>query len=255
MRTSVLIIEDEAAAATKLQRQLKAVDADIFVSGICASVIEGIEFLENQLVDLIISDIHLSDGLAFEIFKEVGTDVPIIFTTAYDQYAIEAFKTNSMDYLLKPVKKIALEEALQKFKRLNAKKQAVPIDFNKLIDAVSRKESTFKERFLLETPKGDFRTIAVSEIAYFYAEGKYTFAVSRKGKRYFSKDNLSSIIDLLNPVDFFLLNRKFIAHIESIGQIIKYSKSRLKIKLIPPTEDEVIISTEKAPYFKKWLGQ
>ena len=255
MGIRILIIEDEPIAAEKLIRQINVIDPELIIEHTCTSVKEGIGFLEHTMVDLILADIHLSDGLSFEIFKVVQSDVPIIFTTAYDQYAIKAFKTNSIDYLLKPVKRSALEEALGKFKRLHLSTSPKHIDFSALIDTLQLKQQGFKERYLFETPNGELKTIQVSEVAYFYADGKYTFAIGVDAKKYFSKSNISTLAMQLNPKLFFQLNRKFIAHINSIEKIVKYSKSRLKLTLIPPTEIDVIISTDKTPEFKAWLDQ
>lgn len=255
MSITILIIEDERIAAEKLIRHMNGIDADLIIAGTCTSIKESIQFLKEHVVDLILSDIHLSDGQSFEIFKTIQTDVPIIFTTAYDQYAIEAFKTNSIDYLLKPVRRSALEEALEKFKRLRPSSYSTNIDFSVLIDSLKIKKEGFKERFLFESPNGELKTVQVSDVAYFYADGKYTFAICTDGKRYFSKDNISSLAKQLNPEYFFQLNRKFIAHIHSVEKIIKYSKSRLKLTLTPSTEIDVIVSTDKTPEFKEWLGQ
>ncbi len=255
MGTNILIIEDEPAAAEKLARQLQAIDSELSITGTCASIKEGIQFLKESSVDLILSDIHLADGLSFEIFRHLQTDIPIIFTTAYDQYAIEAFKTNSIDYLLKPIKKSSLFEALEKFKRLHPSNLPKTIDFSSLIESLNKKPHEYKERFLLEAPNGELNTVQVAEIAYFCADGKYTFAICSNGRKYFTKDNISKLIEQLDPKDFFQLNRKFIAHIHCIEKIIKYSKSRLKLQLLPPTEIDVIISSDKTPGFKEWLGQ
>ena len=255
MNIAILIIEDERIAAEKLIRHINSIDPEIIIAGSCASVKESIRFLKEHDVNLILSDIHLSDGLSFEIFKEFQSNIPIIFTTAYDQYAIEAFKTNSIDYLLKPVKRSALEKALEKFKRLRQSAYPTNIDFTALINAIKIKQEGFKERFLFEAPNGELKTVQQSDVAYFYADGKYTFAICRDGRKYFSKDNISALAEQLNPEFFFQFNRKFIGHIQSVDKIIKYSKSRLKLTLNPPAEIDVIISTDKTPEFKEWLGQ
>lgn len=255
MNYKILIIEDEPAAAEKLIRRLRSIEADISVEAVCPSIGESVQFLKSNTVDLILSDIHLADGLSFEIFRHLKTDIPIIFTTAYDQYAIKAFKTNSIDYLLKPVKRSSLVEALEKFKRLRSTGRIPEIDFSLLLDSLKGNSQDYKQRFLLEAPNGELKTIQVAEIAYFYADGKYTIAVCKDGKKYFSKDNLGKLESYLDPKDFFLLNRKFLAHIDSIGRIIRYSKSRLKLLLSPPAEQDVVVSSAKTPDFKEWLGQ
>ena len=255
MKLSVLIIEDEAPAANKLRRLLAGISPNIEVVGEIPSVIEGIRFLTNNQVDLVLSDIHLTDGLSFEIFTTLRTDVPVIFTTAYDEYALEAFKLNSIDYLLKPIKQSKLEEALNKLHRVQSPGSTENTDYNKLLDLLANNPGGFKNRFLVEAANGEWASVPTSEIAYFFAEGKYTFLVNNEGRKFFSNDNITSLAPQLNPDIFFQLNRKFITHINSIKAIHKYSKSRLKVDLLPAAEDDIIVSTEKTPQFRSWLDR
>jgi len=255
MMMKVLIIEDEPKAADKIIRHLNRIDSEISIVTTCASIKESNEFLSINTVDLIISDIHLSDGLSFEIFKKLNINTPVIFTTAYDKYAIEAFKTNSIDYLLKPVKKALLEDALKKFDRLKQTNRSSNIDFNTIMESIKISNQTYKERFLVEAPNGELKSVASNDIAYFYADGKYTFLISKNEKKYFSKENISTLVSQLDTTQFFKLNRKYLVHIDSISQIVRYSKSRLKVVLNPATDDTVVVSHENAFLFKEWLNK
>lgn len=248
----VLIIEDEPRAAEKLIRSLHAIDNSIHVNKVLGSVIASVNYLKEHQVDLILSDIHLSDGLSFEIFEILDIQTPVIFTTAYDAYAIKAFTTNSIDYLLKPIRKTALEFALNKFRRLNTEIKPDKINFEGLVKAVTPVEN-YKSRFLVEASNGELKSVAVEEIAYFYADGKYTFLKTTEDRKYYCRTNISGLEGLVDPKLFFQLNRKYIVHIGCIARIMKYSKSRLKIILKPQSDDEVIVSNERARLFKQWL--
>ncbi len=255
MGLKILIIEDESLAAEKLIRQLKKLDAGIEIMASVPSIASAMNFLEKEAPELIFSDIHLADGLSFQLFDRIKTDIPVIFTTAYDQYAIQAFKTNSIDYLLKPIRKKALEEALAKFERLNKDSATIPVDFAQMLHDFLPKDPAYKERFLVQVSGGRVKSIPVEEIAYFFADGKHTFIVTNEGRTHFSDLNISHLVPELNPKHFFQVNRKFIIHINSIREMVHYSKSRLKIELNPSADQEVIVSVERSPAFKKWLGK
>lgn len=255
MSIDVLIIEDEKPAADKLARTLNEVDESIVIKQICPSIQSTLDFLRQTTVDLIFSDIELEDGISFRIFEQVQIDTPIVFTTAYDKYAIQAFTTNSIDYLLKPIKKSNLERAIEKYKRQSAPKGPDADAISKLLENFGQTPQQFKQRFLVQSKASELISLDISEIAYFFGEGKYTYIVSKEGNQYFSDDNLKSLIQQLNPKEFYQLNRQFITHINSISRIINYSKSRLKIELNPPAKDEIIVSTDKASDFKTWLGK
>ena len=251
MTIKILIIEDEQPAVDKLIRLLSKVKAQINVIGVTDSIIKSISFLKVQTPDLILSDIHLVDGLSFKIFDSIEVDIPIIFTTAYDNYAIEAFKMYSIDYLLKPVTKRALDQALDKYQRVHKGKQ---MDFSELIKAMNPQVEKYKNRFLVHS-RDQYHTLKDDDIAYFYADGKYTFLVSKNGKRFFSDHNISQLENFLDPSKFFKVNRKYIIHISSISTMTAYSKSRLKVDLKPPHPEDVIVSVERSPAFKAWLGK
>lgn len=254
MKIRVLIIEDEKLSTEKLIRTLLSIDPEIDVSATSRSVEESIEILENESFDLIFSDIQLTDGLSFSIFQKIQIDTPVIFTTAYDQYAIEAFRTNSVDYLLKPIRKALLQEALDKFWRLrNA--NSPQVDFNVLLKTINENKKSYKQRFLVQSRASELKTIQLNEIAYFFADGRYAYIVCKDASKYIAEENLSHLKKELNPDVFFQINRKFIVHIDSIAQIIKYSNSRLKVNLNPPGDEETIVSAERVSVFKEWLGK
>ncbi len=248
----ILIIEDETLAANRLQKLVSEIDPSIEIAKITDSITESVAFLNEQKVDLILSDIQLADGLSFEIYKQVKIDCPIIFTTAYDQYAISAFETKGIDYILKPIEKSRLEKSFNKFKDLNTKQD---IDIEALKSLISEKqEQSYKKRFMIKV--GDkIKSITSEEINAFYSLQKGTYLLTNSGRNYVVDYSLEEVIQLLNPNHFFKINRKVIVNIFSIKEIISHSNSRLKL-VIPHLEiDEVIVAREKVNEFKKWIDQ
>jgi len=248
----ILIIEDETLAANRLQKLVLEIDPSIEIAEVTDSISESVAFLNEQKVDLILSDIQLADGLSFEIYKQVKIDCPIIFTTAYDQYAISAFETKGIDYILKPIEKSRLEKSFNKFKDLNTKQN---IDIEALKSLISEKqEQSYKKRFMIKV--GDkIRSITSEEINAFYSLQKGTYLLTNSGRNYVVDYSLEEVIQLLNPNQFFKINRKVIVNIFSIKEIISHSNSRLKL-VIPYLElDEVIVAREKVNEFKKWIDQ
>ena len=248
----VLIFEDETLAADKLQSALLEIDPDIQVVSRIKSISSAVEWLEsNPHPDLIITDIRLLDGLCFEIFTKVKVEKPVIFTTAYDQYAIRAFEVNSIDYLLKPVEKEKLEKALSK---VQLAKDASTTDYNELLSFIKANKQSYKSRFMVRLGQ---RIIAVTseKIAYFYSENKLTYIVTLDGKKFPMDQPLDEVIDLLDPKRFFRANRQFIVAFDSIAEIHPYFKGRIKIILQPKIEEEVVISSDRTPEFKKWIDQ
>ena len=251
----ILIIEDEAPAALRLEKLLKEIEPGCVIVESIVSVATAVKWLnQNQAPDLVISDIQLADGLSFEIFKAVPTLCPIIFTTAFDQYAIEAFKVNSIDYLLKPIKKEGLIIAINKMKQLAAANQTIPIDINKLLQAIAPANNTnFKTRFAVKFGE-HLRTIDTKDIVYFYTEDKINFLTTKEGRRYTTDYNLDTLETMLDPKIFFRINRQYIICIHAIAEMFSYSKSRVLVKLNPPAKHETIVSTERSGDFKLWLG-
>lgn len=249
---NILIIEDEEPAARRLYKLIKEVVPDVQLLDTIVSVSSAIVWLNNNPhPDLIFSDIQLSDGITFEIFKNVHIDCPVIFTTAYDQYAIEAFKVNSIDYLLKPVKKHELESSIEKFKRLKAATPALDID--KLLLAYKGAGQNYKQRFVVKYGE-HLKTVLTQDISYFYTEDKINFLTTIEGRRYAIDFNLDTLETMLDPKLFFRINRQFIISISSITEMFSYTKSRVLIKLQPPSKHETIVSTERSASFKSWLG-
>lgn len=244
----VWIIEDEPAAARRLEKMVTTIDPTMEVVRQMESIIETLTAIkEGPLPDLIFLDIQLADGISFEIFNHSKIDKPIIFTTAYDQYAIQAFKVNAIDYLLKPLKKVELAASIQKFKSW---KKTEIFDYSKLTDILKKDKPS--QRFLLKVGQR-LRLVDTADAAYFFTEDKITFLVDWKGQKYPLDQSLEKLEETLDPDQFFRINRQFIIHLKSIGDMIAYSKSRVKVLLDPCTKPETVVSTERSPHFKRWL--
>ena len=247
----ILIIEDEEPAAERLAKMLLDIDPNIIVVGNTVSVKSSVKwFKENPIPDLILMDINLSDGHSFDIFKEVEISAPIIFITAYDQYAIDAFKLNSIDYILKPIKKDELRNALDKFKRMgNIQVQHMTSLLNTI---KSNQDKEFQKRIVIRY--GDtIKMIEIADIAYFYTEEKINFLCTNDDTRMPIDQNLDELEEILDPKIYFRINRQFIINISAIEKMLTWSKSRVKIILKPASEHETIVSTERSSHFKDWL--
>lgn len=247
----LLIIEDEPASAQRLKKLVEEVEPGAEVLEMVDSISSAVAwFNTHSAPDLVLSDIHLADGLSFEIFRQVNLSCPVIFTTAYDQYAIQAFKVNSIDYLLKPVKKAELTDALSKFKKL---KPASPqIDLSQLASLLGKQEKDYLKRLMIRIGQ-QIKVLEIKDVAYFYIDEKIVFGVSFNKDRYPMDLSLDQLEKQLNPERFFRINRGFIISLESIETMITYSKARIKIKLKPPCEAESITSTERSAEFREWL--
>ncbi len=250
----VLIIEDEEAAAKRLRKLITELMPEAEIINSIVSISSAVEwFSTNPGPDLIFADIHLADGSSFEIFKRVTVTCPVIFITAYDQYALQAFRLNSIHYLLKPVKKEELKEAIERFKKIYAQPQYDPVDFVKLFSSLQKPGDAYRQRFAIRFGE-HLKTIETKDIAYFYTESKANFAVMKDGRRYPVDHNLDELENLINPQNFFRINRQFIISYHSISEMISYSKSRVLIKLNPLPKHETIVSTERSAAFKHWLA-
>ncbi len=249
---NVIIIEDEKPSARRLQRMLKALDVEAHT--MLHSVEESIEWFQgNEHPDLIFLDIQLSDGLSFEIFEAIDINSAVIFTTAYDEYALQAFKLNSIDYLLKPIDEDDLSTAVKKFKSRTPKRQAVTLDFNdikKLL--VNPIEREYKKRFSVKVGQ-HLKLINIEDIECIYSENKGTYAYTTEGRNYLLDTTLDQLEDELEPHVFFRVSRKFYVNINAIKDIISYTNSRLQIKLNRFKEQEVIVARERVKDFKNWL--
>lgn len=249
---NVLIIEDEKPSARYLKRMLEK--QNVKVSQMLHNVEEAIDwFQNNQHPDLIFLDIQLSDGLSFEIFDAVEVKSAIIFTTAFDEYALQAFKLNSIDYLLKPIDEAELQAAVKKYKNFQPTSQKMQFDFDdikKLL--VNPVEREYKKRFTT-TIGQHIKMISVDEIECFFSENKGTYAHTVDGRNYLLETTLEQLEQELSPQTFFRISRKFYVNINAIKDIISYTNSRLQIKLNSYKELEVIVARERVKDFKLWL--
>ncbi|WP_298486806.1 LytTR family DNA-binding domain-containing protein [uncultured Maribacter sp.] len=249
---NVIIIEDEKPAARRLSRLLS--DLGVEVSTMLHSVEESILwFNENEHPDLIFLDIQLSDGLSFEIFETIEIKSAIIFTTAYDEYALQAFKLNSIDYLLKPIDDEELEVAVKKYRNLKPEPEKLALDFEdikKLL--VNPLEREYKKRFTARVGQ-HLKIINADEVECFYSENKGTYAATLDGRNYLLDITLENLENELEPKIFFRVSRKFYVNINHIKDIVSYTNSRLQIKVNRYNEQEIIVSREKVKDFKLWL--
>ena len=253
---NVLILEDEILSAQRAKSLLLEHDHTISVVETIDSVEDACIWLgKNPEPDLMLVDIHLSDGSSFDLFKKVSIKSPVIFTTAYDQYAIQAFKMNSIDYLLKPLDKAELGFALSKFKELTQeRKSLLTTDIQRIVQSFQGSNKKFKNRFLVKF--GDHIQFKnTDEIAFFFADDKITYLVSNDGRRFIVDYKLEQLEDMIDPNFFFRLNRKFIVRIDAVQKIKTLINSRLQVFLKPGFEQEVYVSKEKMSEFKAWLDQ
>mgnify|MGYP003582305460 CR=1 FL=1 len=248
-----IIIEDEKPAARLLQRKLEKLNIQVGV--MLHSVEEAIDwFSNNEHPELIFLDIQLSDGLSFEIFEKIEIKSAVIFTTAYDEYALRAFKLNSIDYLLKPIDEDDLEIAVSKFKARLPKQETVQLDFEQIKKMLSNPfEKNHKKRFTVKIGQ-HLKVIATDEIECFFSENKGTYLHTFDNRNYLMECTLELLEQELDPADFFRISRKFIIPLKAIKEIVVYSNSRLKVILPSYKEDEVIVSREKVSDFKNWIG-
>lgn len=250
---NIIIIEDEKPAARLLQRKVEKLN--LKVNTLLHSVEESIEwFSKNEHPDLIFLDIQLSDGLSFEIFEKVDIRSAVIFTTAYDEYALKAFKLNSIDYLLKPIDEDDLEIAVDKYKSRAQKPEALQLDFEQIRRMLGNPvEKAYKSRFTVKIGQ-HLKVITTEEIECFYSENKGTYIHTTDNRDYLIDTALEVLENEMNPRDFFRVSRKFIVPLKSIKEIVLYSNSRLKVILPTYKGDEVIVSREKVGDFKDWIA-
>lgn len=250
---TTIIIEDEKPAARLLQRKLEKLKIKVGI--LLHSVEEALDwFSKNEHPDLIFLDIQLSDGLSFEIFEKVDIKSAIIFTTAYDEYALRAFKLNSIDYLLKPIDEEDLEVAVSKFKFRIPKQETQQLDFEQIKKMLSNPfEKSHKKRFTVKIGQ-HLKVIATDEIECFFSENKGTYIHTFENRNYLIEPTLEVLEQELDPENFFRISRKHIVSLKSVREIVVYSNSRLKVNLPTYKEDEVIVSREKVADFKNWIG-
>ena len=244
---TIAIFEDEMPAYKRLVKLIEECIPDAVICAHLDSVTGGREWLAaNPTPDVIFMDIHLADGDAFDLLESTEVSSPIIFTTAYDQYALEAFKTTAIDYLLKPIRKEDLFRALEKLRQFRGAPPGAPA-------LQTPAAGEYKKRFVIRYGE-HIRTLAATDAAYFFSEFKATFVRTFDGRTYPVDYNLDMLETLLSPDDFFRINRQYIIQLKAIGDMKAYSKGRVIITLDPPVAELPVVSSEKAARFKQWLG-
>lgn len=250
----VLIVEDESMAAKRLIRLLQDLNPDIEVLAQLDSIKRAVNWLKENSADLMFFDIQLADGLSFEILEQVQVDAPIIFTTAFDEYAIQAFKLNSIDYLLKPIDPEELGNALTKYEDLFAKKEIEPMNMAIIEQAMQMMTKKYKERFVVKIGE-HIHTIPTKDTAYFFSQEKATYLQTIEKNRFIIDYTLEQVEQLVSPEQFFRINRKYLVSLEAVKDIITYSNSRLRLILNHSDDMDAIVSRDKVQEFKKWLDR
>jgi len=252
MKMNILIIEDEPLSAERLQSMIMEIAPDFNILAKIGSVKEAVKWLSTNSADLIFLDIQLSDGLSFGIFDQVTVQTPVIFTTAYDQYAINAFQLNSIAYLLKPIRKNELLESLHKYQTM---KSAFTIDFEQLMANLQGKKTNYKKRFLIQAGE-KIRKVEITDIAWFYALDKAVYIRTSQNQSFPSENSLDSLEQQIDPNQFFRINRKYLVNIDSIANMVAWSRGRIKLELKPKADDEFdsVVSIDRASDFRKWLN-
>lgn len=248
---NVLIVEDEQAAVKRLQKLLGAIDPAITTVGVTTSIAETVAWLRDHAApDLAFFDVQLADGDSFQVFKQAEVECPVVFTTAFDEHALKAFKVNALDYLLKPLKKEELESALERFKQLRTVR-----DLRELGTAgpTATATATPIKRFLIRY--GDhFKVVEPEQIAYIHSLAKNTFLRTREGRDLPLDESLDRLEPQLDPNKFFRINRQVIVQFPAIKELLAYSKSRVKVIMEPPYGEDAVVSSERSAEFKRWLA-
>ncbi len=245
-----IIIEDEKVAAERLVRLIKNCEPSAEIIDVIQSVKNAVQwFNSNPAPDLIFMDIQLSDGISFEIFEQTIVKSPVIFTTAYDEYALKAFKVNSIDYLLKPIAQDELQNAIDKFQE-NTLPRKIPVQvFDNILHSLTKK---FKTKFVIKVGE-HIKVFTDADVQCFYSMEKYTFLQINSGRDYAISYSLDQLEDLLDPARFFRINRKYIVSSLAISDIVRFSKSRLQVRLHSNRSDDLIVSRDKVQQFEQWL--
>ncbi len=246
----ILIIEDELLAAKRLERLLNDTKFDVEVVMKCESVATSMEYLKSKpKIDLILMDIRLGDGISLDILEHVEIDIPVIFTTAYDEYTLKAFKLQSIDYLLKPIDQDELSSALSKYQKIYLSTDKTNVAVH---EALSQTSFRYKERYLVKS--GNHLTvIRMKEIAYFYTDEGYTHIVTDTGKKHLIDDALDTVQKMVDPDEFFRINRAMLISLNSIEKMETYFNSRYSLTLTPAFQEQVIVSRERVREFKEWI--
>lgn len=256
----VLIIEDEELAAKKLRKTLESIEPSAEIVGVTDSIRSSVNWLEkNNAPDVILMDIELADGQSFEIFDQTDVKSTVIFTTSYDEFALKAFKVSSIDYLLKPIQKEDLRNALEKYrdmKSLYGNNEPPALDVDGLVKELQEKlqPKEYRKRFLVKHAQ-KLVSVEVSDIAYFYSDGRLNFFKTTDNKKYVVDYIMDELEDMLDPERYFRISRSFYVSVNAIDQIHDYFGNRLILQLHPPVDKEAIVSREKVTDFKKWMGK
>lgn len=252
---NIAIIEDEIPALSRIKKLIAEVAPNSTILFTADSIASAVKLFEKHPdVDLALFDIELADGQSFDIFKQTEITCPIIFTTAYDEFALKAFKLNSIDYLLKPIDKDELQQAITKFNTLQYHQTDYTNKLQSLIESFVPQPVSYKSRFLIKNGN-KLISLPVEDIAYFNASEKMVYVHTTHQQKYIMDYSLDELSKQLNPQLFFQLNRQFIANVHSIKNIHSYFNGKLKVELLPNVEEEIIVSREKAVDFKQWLDQ
>lgn len=248
-----LIIEDEEAAAARVARMLYNINKQIEIAGMTDTIDSSVRWLEsNPVPDLIILDIQLGDGISFEIFRRKKINAYVIFTTAYDEYAIKAFELNSIDYLLKPFSEEKLARSIDKFFAFRQNDQSAMI--GRLLESFENKTENYRKRFMVSIGS-NIRVVDAEETAFFYSSEKNTFLCTLGNKFYPLEYSLDQIEEMINPAVFFRVNRQYIINMKAITKMDLFSKSRIKIHTTPSSPDEILVSSGRTPAFRQWLDK
>lgn len=246
----ILICEDEAPASKQISKHIKEVQEDAEIVAAVETGEEALSVMRKYDLDLIFMDVELADGPCFETLDKIEISTPIIFTTAYDEYALKAFKLNSIDYLVKPISRDDIARGFQKYQKMKqAFDDGLAFKFTKEI----LHDTNYKDRFLVKLGRKLF-PLHIDDIAYFMASDKLVWLVTKERKKYIISFTLTELEEMLNPEIFFRLNRQFITHIDSVKDLEPYFKGQVTVNLTPPVEDEIVISRSKTPELKDWLG-
>ena len=256
----VLIIEDEELAVKKLRKTLESVDSSAQVVGVTDSIRSSVNWLQNNpSPDLILMDIELADGQSFEIFEKTEVKSSVIFTTSYDEFALKAFKVNSIDYLLKPIQSEDLQAALQKYRNMQSlytNKDSSAMNVDSLVKELRQKlqPKEYRKRFLVKHAQ-KLISIEVDDVAYFYSDGRLNFFKTNDNRKFIVDYTMDELEEMLDPSKYFRISRAFYVSIDSVDQIHEYFGNRLLLQVKPAVDKEALVSREKVTDFKKWMGK
>jgi DNA-binding LytR/AlgR family response regulator len=252
---NVLIIEDEPQAAKRMETLMKELEPSVIIIGKIDSIKNAVEWIPNNPPpDLILMDIQLADGISFSIFERCTVQSPVIFTTAYDEYALKAFKVNSIDYILKPVDKDELSAALTKFRSMKRSAPDTKLLLDNIGQAVQMLTKRYKSRFMIKVGE-HLKTIETTSLLYFYSQDKATFCYTTDNRSLILDYTLEQLEEMVDPSIFFRVNRKYLVSATAITDIISYTNSRLKLKLKGSQDDDIIVARERVQDFKEWLDR